>query len=234
MYNLGLICVRGNSKGVKNKNIKNFCGKPLIYWTINQLKKVNSINRIIVSTDSKKIAEIAKKFGAEILFMRPKELSKDNSPEWKVWRHVVKFLKDSEKILPKMIINMPVTSPCRKLNDIKKGIDLFSKDKFELVTAVRESDRNPYFNMVTRNKNSEIKIVIKSKYKIINRQAAPNIFDMTTLFHILKPQTIMKKNNIFDCKVGTILVDKISSIDIDTKDDFKLAQLLFKKFRNAK
>jgi CMP-N-acetylneuraminic acid synthetase len=231
MYNLGLICVRGNSKGVKNKNIKNFCGKPLIYWTIDQLKKIKKINRIIVSTDSEKIALIAKKFGAEILFMRPKELAKSNSPEWEVWKHAINFLKKEEKVLPNMILNLPVTSPCRNLKDINKGIKFFFKNKFELVTAVRTSERNPYFNMVTRDKNSQIKIAIKPKKKIVNRQSAPNIYDMTTLFHIVKPEIILNNSNIFDCKVGSILVDKISSIDIDTEEDFKLAELFFKKFK---
>ena len=125
MYNLGLICVRGNSKGIKNKNIKNFCGKPLIYWTIKQLKEINRINRIIVSTDSKKIALIAKKYGAEILFMRPKKLAKSNSSEWEVWKHAINFLKNKEKMLPNMVLNMPVTSPCRNLKDINKGINFF-------------------------------------------------------------------------------------------------------------
>ena len=231
MYNLGLICVRGNSKGVKDKNIKKFCGKPLIYWTINQLKKVKRINRVIVSTDSKKIALTAKKFGAEILFMRPKKLAQSNSPEWEVWRHAINFLKKKEKILPKIVLNMPVTSPCRNLKDINRGINFFFKNKFELVTAVRDSERNPYFNMVTRDKNSEIKIAIKPKKKIVNRQSAPRVYDMTTLFHIVEPKTILHKNNVFDCKVGSILVDKISSIDIDTEEDFKLAELFFKNLK---
>ena len=231
MYNLGLICVRGNSKGVKNKNIKKFCGKPLIYWTINQLKKLRRINRIIVSTDSEKIALIAEKFGAEILFMRPKKLAKSNSPEWEVWKHAMNFLKKEEKILPNMVLNMPVTSPCRNIKDVNRGINFFLKKKFELVTAIRNSERNPYFNMVTRDVTSEIKIAIKGKKKIVNRQSAPKIYDMTTLFHIVKPKTILSKSNVFDCKVGSILVDKISSIDIDTEEDFKLAELFFKRFK---
>ena len=85
--------------------------------------------------------------------------------------------------------------------------------------------------MVTRDKNSEIKIAIKPKKKIVNRQSAPRVYDMTTLFHIVEPKTILRKNNVFDCKVGSILVDKISSIDIDTEEDFKLAELFFKKFK---
>ena len=85
--------------------------------------------------------------------------------------------------------------------------------------------------MVKRNKNSEIKILIKLKKRIVNRQAAPSVYDMTTLFHIAKPEIILNKNNIFDCRVGSILVDKISSIDIDTNEDFKLAELIFKKVK---
>ena len=127
MYNLALICVRGNSKGVKNKNIKSFCGKPLIFWTINQIKKIKKIDRILVSTDSKKISLIAKKYGAEVLFLRPKKLSRGNSPEWAVWKHALNFLKNKENVIPKLVINVPVTSPCRKIDDIKRGLKLFEK-----------------------------------------------------------------------------------------------------------
>ena len=90
---VALICARAGSKGLKNKNIKNFDGKPLIAWSILLAKKIKEIDRVIVSTESKKIANIARKYGAEIPFARPKKLSFDNSPEWNVWRHAVNFLK---------------------------------------------------------------------------------------------------------------------------------------------
>ena len=79
---IGCIFARGGSKGIPNKNIKMFNGKPLIAWSIDHAKKVKKLKRIIVSTDSKKIAKVAEKYGAEVPFMRPKKLARDTSPEW--------------------------------------------------------------------------------------------------------------------------------------------------------
>ena len=85
-----LICARSGSKGIKNKNIRKFNSKPLIFYPINLAKKINEIKTVSVSTDSKKIADISKNFGAEIPFLRPKKLSRDKSNEWDVWKHFAK------------------------------------------------------------------------------------------------------------------------------------------------
>ena len=121
-----LICARGGSKGIKNKNIKSFAGKPLIYWTISLAKKIKDINNIYVSTDSKKIANIAKKYGAIVPFLRPKHLAKDTTPEWNVWRHTLNFML-KKKIKTDGLIILPVTSPLRNLSDINKCITAFKK-----------------------------------------------------------------------------------------------------------
>ena len=123
---IAIIPARGGSKGLKNKNIKNFDGKPLIAWTILLAKKVKKIDRVIVSTESEKIANISKKYGAEVPFLRPKKLSLDYSPEWKVWKHAVNFLKkQNEK--PTGIIILHATSPLRSIKDIKKFFNYVEK-----------------------------------------------------------------------------------------------------------
>ena len=90
---IALICARGGSKGIHNKNIKIFDGKPLIVRSINQAKETKEINKVIVSTDSEEIAKIAINAGAEVPFMRPKKLAEDNTPEWLVWRHALENIK---------------------------------------------------------------------------------------------------------------------------------------------
>ena len=97
MKNVVFIFARSGSKGLKNKNIKKFSGKPLIYWTIKQAKKIKNIDSIILSTDSIKIANLGKKYGASVYFIRPKKLASDNSPEWLSWKHAVKFIQKKFK-----------------------------------------------------------------------------------------------------------------------------------------
>ncbi len=230
MDNIGLICARKNSKGLKNKNIKLFNKKPLIFWSIKQLiklKKKKLIDRIIVSTDSKRIAKVCKKYDVEVPFLRPKFLSGNKSPEWLVWKHAINKL-EAKNIKINMIVNLPATSPCRKFEDVLKGVKLFKSKKFEIVTAVTKSSKNPYFNMV-KIKNNFTNLLIKSKNKISHRQSAPKVFDLTTAFYITNSNTIKKKKHIFDCKMGSVIIDKSSSIDIDDEYDFRIAKLNYKK-----
>ena len=147
---IALICARGGSKGLKNKNIKIFDGKPLIAWTILLAKKVKEIDRVIVSTESKKIANIAKKYGAETPFLRPKKLAQDHSAEWDSWKHAVNFL-EKKKEKPTGIIILHATSPLRASRDIKKCIKLFKKHK-KTVISISEAYRNPFYNMVKKKK----------------------------------------------------------------------------------
>lgn len=230
MENIGLICARKNSKGLKNKNIKILNKKPLIFWSIKQLlklKKKKFINRIIVSTDSKKIAAMSLKYGAEVPFLRPKILSGSKSPEWLVWKHAINKL-EKKNIKINKIINLPATSPCRRLEDVIKGIKMFNTKKFEIVTAITKSSKNPYFNMV-KIKNNFSMLLLNSKNRISHRQSAPEVFDLTTAFYITSAKIIKKKEHIFDCKMGSVIVDKVSSIDIDDENDFTMAKINFKK-----
>ena len=148
------IFARGGSKSIKNKNIIKFNGKPLIANSILQAKKIKNINKIIVSTDSRKISLIAKKYGAEVPFLRPKKLSGDASPEYLSWRHA---LKECEKIYKKKIdifISLPATSPLRKLIDIKKSLNIFLKNfkKYDMLVSLTHTNILPGFNLVKVNK----------------------------------------------------------------------------------
>ena len=93
---LAIIPARGGSKTILKKNIKKMCGKPLIYYPIRLAKSIKAINRIVVSTDSKEIAKVARKFGAYVPFLRPSGLSKDDTPMLPVLQHCIRYLKDNE------------------------------------------------------------------------------------------------------------------------------------------
>ena len=98
--NIAIIPARSGSKRIKNKNIKLFCGKPIIYYSINEAKKSKIFQKIIVSTDSEKIKKISEKYGAEVPFIRPRNISRDESPEWFAWQHALKYLEKNEGKLP--------------------------------------------------------------------------------------------------------------------------------------
>lgn len=222
-----LICARGGSKGLKNKNIKKFHGKYLIEWTFKIAKNINKFSNIILSTDSNKIIKIAKKNKIEAPFLRPKYLAMDNSKEINVWKHALKYLKKINKF-PDILVVLPATSPLRKKKHIHQAINRFKKSKSDALITITDADRNPYFNMVSLKKNHYAKIVIDNK-RFSRRQDAPKVYSISTICFVLKPNFILKTKSIYDGKISTIFFDKKYSIDIDDAHDFKIAETLFDK-----
>lgn len=230
---VGFIFARGGSKGLKNKNIKYISGKPLIAWSIELAKSVKEIRRLIVSTDSNEIANIAKKYGAEVPFIRPKYLSKDESPEWLAWQHALKYLEKDEGKLPDAMISIPSTSPLREKKDIIKCLKLFSSERIDGVITITQANRNPWFNMIKLNSKGYCKIVNESGSTIYRRQDAKKVYDMTTLAYVLCPSFVLKKKSLFDGKIKAVEVPKIRSLDIDDSYDFEIADyFLSKKSKN--
>jgi len=223
---VALICARGGSKGLPHKNILPLNGLPLISWSIKLVQKMENISRVIVSTDSSKIAQIAKEDGAEVPFIRPEYLAKDDSPEWLVWRHALNFLKSENYEVDGLII-VPPTSPLRNQEDINNCINEFEKGSIDSVITVTEAQRSPYFNMVKIDSKGYSSLVIPPQSKkIIRRQDAPIIFDMTTVAYIVRPQFVFEKDGLFDGRVRSVFIPNKRSVDIDTLFDFKMAEFL--------
>jgi CMP-N-acetylneuraminic acid synthetase len=223
-----LICARGGSKGLKNKNLRKINKVPLIGWSIKIAKKFSKIGKIVVNSDSKRILDYAKKAGANILINRPKNLAKDTSKEIDVWKHSIKKIDKIYKMRPEAIISVPPTSPCRSAIDIKRCIQKFETKKYDVVICVTPSYRNPYFNIVEIIKNDFLKICIDTK-RYSNRQAAPKTYDITTVCYIADINYIKKTKNILKGKIGYIVVPQERSIDIDTITDLKVASILKRK-----
>ena len=221
---IAFIFARGGSKGLPGKNIKNFSGKPLIAWSIEQAKQVQSIDRVIVSTDSNEIAKIAKDYGAEVPFLRPKDISEDDSPEWKAWRHALSFLLETEGKMPDIMLSIPTTAPLRRIVDIEECLSLYKKGDTDVVITVTDSHRSPYFNMVKETKDGNVDLIIRPKEKLYRRQDAPIAYDMTTVAYVMNPQFIMHNESIFDGRTKAVKVPMETSIDIDNIFDFKMAE----------
>ncbi len=162
---VALICARAGSKGVPGKNIKLLAGKPLIVRAINQAKKIKEINKVIVSTDSKEISNLAIEAGAEVPFLRPQNLAGDNASEWLVWRHALENIKKKEDNYPDILIVVPVTSPLRSVEDLNNCLIEFNKGNADIVITVSESKRNPYYNMIKINEKGLASRLIETKKK---------------------------------------------------------------------
>ncbi|MEK7090571.1 MAG: acylneuraminate cytidylyltransferase family protein, partial [Patescibacteria group bacterium] len=142
---LGIIPARGGSKGVPGKNIRNLAGKPLIAWTIEIAKQSNLLTRLIISTDSEEIAKVAEKYGGEVPFLRPAEISGDLATDVEFLNHALDFLKQKENYEPDIILRLPPTSPLRTAAHIDQGIQkLLDNPDADSCRPITESPKHPY------------------------------------------------------------------------------------------
>jgi CMP-N-acetylneuraminic acid synthetase len=222
------IFARGGSKGLPGKNIKPLAGKPLIGWAIEQALAVSQIDRVIVSTDDPVIADVAKNFGAKVPFMRPKALAGDSSSEWDAWRHALNFLMDQEGTVPDPFVSVPATSPLRLPEDIESCLNLYSEGDSDMVIAVTEAHRNPWFNMVRAREDGTV-MPVNASETVIRRQDAPKVHDITTLAYVANPYYVLRERGLFAGRVRAALVPVERSIDIDTEFDFDIANHLMLK-----
>ena len=225
--------MRSGSRGVKNKNIKLINDRPLMYYTIKQAIKSRIFDHIVVSTDSKKILKIAKSYGAGGWFLRPKKLSLNSSQKIPVIRHA---LLQSEKFYNKKfetIIDLDVTSPLRKTEDILKAYKFFIKRKANILITGCKSKKNPYFNMI-EIKNNKVQVAKKLKKNIYRRQDAPKTYDYNASIYIWRRKALINFKSFYTSKTVFYEMPESRSIDIDSKLDFKLVEFLLKKRKGNK
>lgn len=228
MKAIAFIFARGGSKGLPGKNIRSFGGKPLIAWSIEHALAVERIERVIVSTDSEEIAAVARKYGAEVPFIRPPELAQDNSPEWLAWRHALAYILDQDGVMPEVMVSIPATAPLRFPLDIENCLDRYEQGGLDVVITVADAHRSPYFNMVKTNADGTAGIVIPTQSAIVRRQDAPTVYDVTTIAYVARPDFILTHSAIFEGRVGVVHVPIERAIDIDTLLDFQIAECLLK------
>tara|TARA_B110000014_G_scaffold253997_1_gene234074 strand:- start:641 stop:1336 length:696 start_codon:yes stop_codon:yes gene_type:complete len=221
------IAARGDSRGVQNKNIRIIGGKPLIAHTIEKAIKSKIFSHVIVSTDSKRIACISKKFNAEIPFMRPKNLATHNADGKDVILHGIKKL-NSLGYKFDILVSLDCTVPFIKISDIKRSIELMKKKKSSVICSVYEQHLNPYFNIAEINSKGYLQLAKSKKNRPRNRQDAPKVYQMNGLYTINTKDFVKNGGKIFD-KMHPLLVDIETGLMIDTKFEFKLAELIFDK-----
>ncbi len=226
---LAVVCARGNSRGIKKKNLIKINNKPLIFYAIDKIIK-NNLKYTCVSTDNLEIFKKSKKLGINGFFIRPKKLSSSNVSKLNVWKHA---LSQSEKFYSKKfkyLLDVEVTNPLTTKIDLKKFINKFknSKKNFDGMFCARNSWKNPYFNIL-KYKNKKYFPVIKHKKKIVSRQMAPKTFDHVAAMYIFKADYIKKTNYLLNGLLKIYDLPLIKSIDIDTHDDYSLVKKIMKK-----
>ena len=221
-----MIPARSGSKGIPGKNIKKLHGKPLINYTIEAAKEIFENSQVIVSTDDKEIAEIAASNGANIPFLRPKELAQDDSSTRDVILHLVDYF-ERKKSMPSVIVLLQVTSPLRNSKHLNEALDLFFHKDCDMVVSVTESKKSPYFNLYEENKEGYLQ---KSKDgAFTRRQDVPPVYEYNGAIYIFKTKSIVESEMKDFEKITKYVMSKNNSVDIDDEVDWKIAEYILTK-----
>ena len=223
---IGVIPARSGSKGIKNKNIVNLNGKPLIYYTIKAVKK-SKIKKFIVSSDSNKILNISKKYGVKNLFLRPKKFSLDSTRSIELFKYLRSVLEKYYTFDAIMILQP--TSPLRRSADINKAIDLFNKNKCDSVISVCSVGGTHPARVKYLNKNEYIiDPKFSEKKEGQNRQELRSAYIKNGAIYLFKKKNL-NKNSIKGKKSLAMIMARNLSINIDDKYDLEIAKFFVKK-----
>jgi CMP-N,N'-diacetyllegionaminic acid synthase len=221
------ICARGGSAGVKNKNIRKLCGKPLIAHSIIQAQKTKLFDLISVSSDSPKIRSIAKEYGADHVVDRPAELASSTAPKLFAIQHAVLETERAFKQSFDYIVDLDATSPLRSVDDIIQSINMLiaHKEASNLVTAC-PSRRSPYFNMLEINAEGFAKLSKEPPGFIARRQDVPESYDMNASIYIWERDALFSAERTISDKTLLYVMPEERSIDVDSILDWKFVSLL--------
>lgn len=234
------ICGRAGSKGIKNKNIREFVGKPLPYYTISAIdlflkKSKEKIEYdIVVNSDSKELLELMKKnhMRETDIIERDEKLAGDTVGKIAVITDCLKQMQSRKKINYDMVVDLDITSPLRAVKDIENLIDVEKETSADVTTSVTTARRNPYFNQVMKTEHG-YKKVIESNYTA--RQQAPEIFDMNASLYAYSPTFLESGKGVLEGYCECIEMYDTGILDLDHENDFELmeviAEYLFKNNR---
>lgn len=226
---LAIIPARGGSKGITNKNIRKFANKPLIAHTIDCAKKSKTINRIVVSTDSLEIAAVAKKYGAEVPWLRPAKLAKSTSAVTDAIVHVLERLKKEEAYIPDYIVLLQATSPLRLPSDIDNAFALSLRRKADAVVSVCATEQLLY----TKSKSDELTLVSSKEFlKSTNRQQLEPTFKLDgSMVYLIKTKVFLQKKSFLPPKTLGYVIPRWRAVDLDEPEDFVVGELIKKNFK---
>ncbi len=224
---IAIIPARGNSKEIPKKNVIDFCGKPLIVWSIEQALGSRYIQEVYVSSDNREILEISKKSGAKAI-KRPKKLAMDTSPSEEALLHAVNYIQKSTRKMIDIVVFLQASSPLRTSKDIDTAIELLISKRADcLFSAAILED----FCIWQRKKNNYRSMSFDYKNRG-RRQDRPKLYLENGSIYIFKPKILEKYNNRFGGKMAISIMDYWKSYEIDKPEDVEVCEYFMQKLLN--
>lgn len=225
---IAMIPARGGSKGLPGKNIRELCGKPLIAHTIEAALHAEGIDRVIVTTDSQEIADTAKRYGAEVPFLRPAELAGDTSSAVDVYLHAVDYLEaHGEAPIEKFMVLLP-TAPLRSAKHIEAALREFGEKKADTLISMKEAETPISWYYERMPDGSVRNLGFDTEKAVANRQSNATYYIPNGAIYILDKKLLREKRTYYSENTVAYLMSAEESVDIDNRIDFMLAEVLMK------
>jgi CMP-N-acetylneuraminic acid synthetase len=237
---LVLIPARGGSKSIPRKNIRPFAGHPLIAYSIAAGLAAETVTRVIVSTDDEEIAQVSRNYGAETPFLRPIEISQDNTPDLPVFQHALQWLANTESYEPDIVVQLRPTSPFRRVWHVDQAVyRLLEQPAADAVRTVCVPFQNP-FKMWRIGQDGFMHPLLEPQFLAGNwhttglrnepynmpRQELPEVYWQTGYVDAAWADTILSKNSMTGSRILPLIIDPSEWIDIDSPDDWRRAERL--------
>ncbi len=223
---LVIIPARGGSKGIPHKNIKPLAGKPLIYYTIDTARQIVDDDEICISTDDKEIIQCVEDYGIKVPFVRPAELATDTAGTYEVLLHALNYYEQQGKVYD-IVVLLQNTSPFRTAEQVKEALSMYSTS-IDMVVSVKECTANPYYCVFEEDGEGYLHIC-KGDGSITRRQDAPKVYEYNGAIYVINPRSLKEKPlNKFTKRIKYVMNER-SSLDLDTMNDWYMAELLINK-----
>ena len=221
-----IIPARGGSKGIPRKNIKPLNGKPLIYYAIDTARAITTDENICVSTDDMEIKSVVENYGLRVPFLRPEELSTDTAGTYEVLLHTLDYYEKQGKHYD-IVLLLQTTSPFRTAEQVKEALALYDRSQADMVVSVKECPANPYYNVFEENSDGFLH-VCKGNGNIFRRQDAPKVYEYNGAIYIMDAEKLKTTHMHKMQKRVKYIMDAQSSFDLDTMQDWKMAEMILK------
>lgn len=221
---LGVIPARGGSKGIPRKNLADLCGRPLIQYTFEAALGSRELDRVVLSTDDEEIAAFGRRCGVEAPFVRPGELAGDRTPMVPVLQHAVQWLRREEGRTYDAVALLQPTSPLRRASDVDDALRAFREGDMDAIIGVCEPREHPYEMVIVGEK--EAKFLIPHPPEKGLRQAFPTCYFVNGAVYALLTPVLLGQGTLFPERTGIYIMDWLSSWEVDTPLDLKIAASL--------
>ncbi len=228
MKSLVIIPARGGSKGIPRKNIKEFNGKPLIYYAIDVARQLVEDDDICVTTDDDEIIAKVEDYGLKVPFKRPDYLATDTCGTYEVLLHALHYYEELGKKYDNIVL-LQCTSPFRNTQHLKEALELYeNQSDCDMVVSVTEAKANPYYNCFEENEEGFLK-VSKGCGNFHRRQDCPKAWEYNGAIYVINTTALKKCPMTKFNKIRKYEMDALHSIDLDTPLDWEIAELIASK-----